>query len=109
MATALERDEPRANYACGAVFALVAEKANSGDFFAFTRRLIDANRADRELTSAEWLAALEAPAARRAHSRCDPRARGEGLAGSEGRDRRAVEGARASRHVLDAKGVPQLQ
>ena len=64
----IERDEPRANYACGAVFALVAEKANAGDFFAFTRRLIDANRADRELTSAEWLAALDSASGSPRHS-----------------------------------------
>lgn len=62
VATAIDRNEVRANYACGAVFALVAEKANRGDFFGFVRRLVDANRADRGLTSAEWLAALGKPA-----------------------------------------------
>ncbi len=59
VATAIDRNEVRANYACGAVFALVAERANKGDFFGFVRRIVDANRADRTLTSAEWLAAFE--------------------------------------------------
>jgi hypothetical protein len=59
LGTALERDQYRAYYACGAVFALVAEKANGGDFFDFTRKLIDSNRTDRELTATEWYAALD--------------------------------------------------
>ncbi len=59
IATALERGEYRANYACGGIFALVAEKANGGDFYDFTRKLVDANRGDRELTAAEWYAALD--------------------------------------------------
>jgi hypothetical protein len=59
IATALERGEYRANYACGGIFALVAEKANGGDFYDFTRKLVEANRNDRELTAAEWYAALD--------------------------------------------------
>src|SRR4030095_9048957 len=46
VATALERDEYRAYYACGGIFALVAEKANGGDFYDFTRKLIAANQGD---------------------------------------------------------------
>jgi len=57
--TAVERNEHRAYYACGAVFALVAEKASGGDYFAFVRQLIAANRADRTLNGTEWLAALD--------------------------------------------------
>ena len=59
VATALERDEHRAYYGCGAVFALVAEKDQRGDFFAFTRRTDRCQPADRELNSAEWFAALD--------------------------------------------------
>jgi len=59
VATALERDEYRAYYACGGIFALVAEKANGGDFYDFTRKLIAANQGDHELTAAEWYAALD--------------------------------------------------
>ena len=58
VATALERNEHRAYYACGAVFALIAEKANGNNFFAFTRGMIGSNRADRSVNSAEWIAAL---------------------------------------------------
>ena len=58
IASALERDEHRAYYACGAVFALVAEKAHGNNFLAFTRGLIAANQDDRTVNSADWLAAL---------------------------------------------------
>ena len=58
VASAHERGEHDAFYACGAVFSLVAEKANGGDFFGFVRRLIDSNREDKRLNRAEWLAEL---------------------------------------------------
>jgi hypothetical protein len=58
VASALERNEHRAYYACGAVFALVAEKVNGNNFFSFTRGLIAANQADKSINSADWLAAL---------------------------------------------------
>ncbi len=61
---AAERGEHRANYACGAVFALVAEaaqqRATGGDWFDFLRPLIDASRQDGVLTREEWLDALDA-------------------------------------------------
>ena len=107
VATALERNEPRANYACGAVFALVAEKASGGDFFGFIRRLVDANRADGVLTSDEWLAALTKAAggpdsARRIRSLAekgstDPKA-----------DLAALLRASGIAYAMDAKGIPQL-
>ncbi len=54
----------RAFYACGAVFALVAERAQQratgGDWFDFLKPLIDANREDGVLTRAEWLDHLDA-------------------------------------------------
>lgn len=58
IATAIDRNQVRANYACGTLFALVAEKANRGDFYGFVRGLIAANRLDREVTMNEWLGAL---------------------------------------------------
>ena len=62
IATAGERGAHRAYYACGAVFALIAEgaqqRATGGDWFDFLRPLIDASREDRTLTRHEWLSAL---------------------------------------------------
>lgn len=62
VASAVERGEHRAYYACGAVFSLVAEKIHGGDAFAFTRKLIDANRADGKVSAADWFTALGDPA-----------------------------------------------
>ena len=59
IATAQERNEQRAYYACGAVFALVAEAASGRPFIAFVRDLIDTNREDGVVTRAEWLAMLD--------------------------------------------------
>jgi hypothetical protein len=59
VATARDRGEHRAYYACGAVFGLVAEAGSGRSFYKFMRDLIDANRADGVITRAEWLAALD--------------------------------------------------
>lgn len=60
--SAAQRGEHRANYACGAVFAMAAEsaqkRATGGDWFDFLKPLIDANREDGVLTREEWLKAL---------------------------------------------------
>lgn len=58
IATAGERGDNQAFYACGAVFALIAEGVSRRSYQDFVRPLIDANRADGVLTGAEWLAAL---------------------------------------------------
>ncbi|GAA0653965.1 hypothetical protein [Brevundimonas lenta] len=62
VASAGERGEHRAYYACGAVFALVAEgvqgKKDGGDWFAFLKPLIDASREDGVLSRDEWLSGL---------------------------------------------------
>ncbi|RZJ44723.1 MAG: hypothetical protein EON86_02795 [Brevundimonas sp.] len=62
VASANERGEHRAYYACGAVFALAAEaaqkRATGGDWFDFLKPLIDDNRAEGHLTRDEWLEAL---------------------------------------------------
>lgn len=63
VAEAAGRGEHRAHYACGAVFALVAEAAqrrrDGGDWFDWLRPLIDANREDQVVTRAEWLDHLD--------------------------------------------------
>ena len=59
VASAEERGEQRAYYACGTVFGLVAEAASHRPFGAFVRRLVDQNRAGRVLTREEWLAGLD--------------------------------------------------
>ena len=63
VAEAAGRGEHRANYACGAVFALAAEaaqkRATGGDWFDFLKPLIDASRTDGVLTRDEWLSALD--------------------------------------------------
>ncbi|MDI1325460.1 MAG: hypothetical protein PSV23_01550 [Brevundimonas sp.] len=62
VAEAAGRGEHRALYACGAVFAMTAEgvqrRATGGDWFAFLKPLIDANREDGVLTREEWLTEL---------------------------------------------------
>jgi len=62
VASADERGEHRAYYACGAVWAMAAEGAvrqrGGEDWFDFLRPLLDANRADGVLTRDEWLSAL---------------------------------------------------
>jgi hypothetical protein len=59
VASARDRGEHRAYYACGAVFGLVAEAGSGRSFYKFVRQLIDDNRADGVVTRAEWLAALD--------------------------------------------------
>ena len=64
VADAAARGEHRAHYACGAVFALVAEaaqrRASGGDWFDFLRPLLDGSREDGVLTREEWLSHLTA-------------------------------------------------
>ena len=57
VASALERNEQRAYYACGSVFAFLLEARAGRPFAAFVRQVVDANREDGVLTKAEWLAA----------------------------------------------------
>ncbi len=59
VAAAIERHEYRAHYACGVVFALVAEAASGGSFTHFVQRLIREKGADGVVTRAEWLALLD--------------------------------------------------
>jgi hypothetical protein len=59
VATAEERNEQRAYYACGAVFGLVAEACSHRPFIQFVRKLVEDNRRDRVVSRADWLAALD--------------------------------------------------
>src|SRR4051812_46506336 len=59
VASARDRGEHRAYYACGAVFGLVAEAGSGRSFYKFVRQLIDANRADGIVTRADWLNMLD--------------------------------------------------
>lgn len=64
VSTSVDRGEFRAHYACGAVFAVVAEaaqrRATGGDWFDFLRPLIEGSREDQVLTRDEWLDRLDA-------------------------------------------------
>ena len=59
VASAEQRNEHRAYYACGVVFGLIAEAASGRPFAAFVRSLIDANRRDKVVTREDWIAALD--------------------------------------------------
>jgi hypothetical protein len=108
VATALERNEHRAYYACGAVFALVAEKESGGDFYSFIRGLIDASRDDRELTSSEWYAALDRASGSPRQSMSIRKLVEHGAPDPKAALAALLNGAGIP-YVLNSKGVPQLQ
>lgn len=63
LATAIERGENKAFYACGALLMLSAEAAMrrgdpTADIMSFIRGLIDANRTDGVVTMDDWLTAF---------------------------------------------------
>lgn len=107
VATAIERNEPRANYACGAVFSLVAEKANHGDFYAFVRGLIADNQVDHVVNSAEWLAALDRASGKPELSSAIRKLLGKGSP-APAADLAALLKSASIPYKLDSKGVPQL-
>lgn len=107
VSSAHERGEHDAFYACGAVFGLVAERANGGDFFGFTRQLIADNQEDKRLNRAEWLARLDRV------SRRPKLGRQIGVMLDQGASDPAAAVAALLKdagiaHALDANGVPQL-
>lgn len=59
IASANERGDHRAYYACGAIIALAAEQASGGDFANFVKTLIDRYGDDDIVTRAEWLGLIE--------------------------------------------------
>jgi hypothetical protein len=107
IASANERGDHKAYYNCGAIFGLVAERASGGDFAGFVRALIESNKDDKQISRAEWLAAL------------DERAAGKGLGTKIGQllDHRSGNAgpwaALLSRagipHGVSGNGVPRLQ
>ena len=56
---AAEQSGSRPYYACGAVFALIAEGSSHRPFIQFVKLLVDGNRADGTINRAEWLAILD--------------------------------------------------
>lgn len=67
IADAYQRDgDFRAYYACGAIIALVAEKAHGGDFGGFVKELIGRARPDGSVTRDIWLGMIGDPAVRAA-------------------------------------------
>lgn len=59
VASANERGDHRAYYACGSLIALAAERASGGDFAPFVRALIERHGKDGIVNRAEWLALLD--------------------------------------------------
>jgi hypothetical protein len=59
VASANERGDHRAYYACGSLIALAAEKASGGDFASFVKALIERHGKDGIVNRAEWLALLD--------------------------------------------------
>lgn len=108
LATAIDRSQVRANYACGVIFALVAEKANRGDFYGFVRNLIAANRADREVTMEEWLVALRRSGGTMAQAQTIRAMVERGAPQPKATIANLLRGS-AIPFVLDKNGVPQLQ
>ena len=86
----------------------MAERANKGDFFGFVRRIVDANRVDRKLTSVEWLAAFERSGGSRAQSAAIRELVDRGSRNPKAVLARLLRDAGIA-HRLDANGVPQLQ
>ena len=107
ISSAHDRGDFKVHYACGAVFGLVAEQARGGDFLAFNKGLIDANREDGYLSRAEWLAELDRASGKPILSRAIATLLDDGAVDP----RTAVssllrEGGITYR--LDSNGVPQL-
>jgi hypothetical protein len=107
VAMAIERGDLRANYACGAVFSLVAESASKHDFFAFIRTLIAANRAKGEVNSADWLAALDRASGKPALSKAIRALLGTGSPNPNAELAGLLRSAGIA-FTLDPTGVPQL-
>ncbi|MCH8617217.1 hypothetical protein LZ016_14060 [Sphingomonas sp. SM33] len=108
VATAIDRNQVRANYACGLVFALVAERASRGDFYSFVRALVAANLADQEVTTADWLAAFERAGGSRAQSNQIRVLVERGSASPKQAIAKLLRDA-GTPFALNREGVPQLQ
>jgi hypothetical protein len=108
VASAEQRNEHRAYYACGALFGLLAEGASGRPFTHFVKGLIAANRADTVVTREEWLAALDQVSGDRALS--------DGIAALLDRGAADPEAAIAAllaragvAHYVGGDGMPRLR
>jgi len=106
--SARERGEQRAYYACGAVFALVAEAGSGRSFYKFARQLIDANRVDGVVSRADWLAALDAATRKPALGRDIARLLDRGAPDPGEFITRLLEAAGVDIEA-DAAGIPRLR
>lgn len=108
VASAHERGEHDAFYACGAVFGLVAERANGDDFFGFARQLIADNQLDKRLNRTEWLARLDQVSRRPELSRQITVMLDQGADDPAAAVADLLKAADIA-FALDQKGTPQLQ
>lgn len=108
VSTAHERNEHDAFYACGAVFGLVAERANRGDFFGFARQLIADNQRDKRLNRAEWLGRLDQLSGRPTLRKQIETMLDDGTADPAASIAMLLKDANIP-FSLDPKGTPQLQ
>jgi hypothetical protein len=104
---ARDRGEQRAYYACGTVFAVVAEAGSGRSFFKFVRQLIDDNRADGAISRTDWLNALDIATRKPALSRDIARLLDRGV--SDPQEFIAALFQRAGvAHSIDDEGMPRL-
>jgi hypothetical protein len=108
IASAETRGEHRAYYACGALFALVAESSSRRPFPDFVRRLIEENRDDKVVDRREWLAALDDVSGDATLS-----ASIAGMLDNGAEDPKAAIASLLTRagvpHLLDKDGMPRLR
>jgi len=105
--SARERNENRAYYACGAVFALIAESASGRSFFTFVKTLVDSNRADGIVSRAEWLTALDSVSRKPDLSRDIARLLDRGVADPPA-FLASLFGRAGISYSVDAEGIPRL-
>jgi hypothetical protein len=108
VASARDRNEHRAYYACGAVFGLVAEAGSGRSFYKFARGLIDTNRTDGIVTRAEWLAALDVATRKPDLSRDIARLLDKGVPDPDEFIAALLSRAGVD-FTLDADGIPKLR
>lgn len=96
LASANERGDHRAYYACGTIIALAAEQASGGDFAEFVKTLIDRHGDDNIVTRAEWLGLL------------DERAPGMGAEASSLLDGPNADASASLDHFMAKAGIANL-
>ena len=106
--SALERNEHRAYYACGAVFGLVAEAASRRPFIRFVDDLIDTHGSDKFITRDEWLGALDKASGDPSLSRDIGRMLDRGAANPKAEIASLFKRSGVA-HTLAADGTPRIQ